>query len=50
MGIKCMRQSRLISIVEYWEKVSSIKDNTMKMKQAFLMMLQDRREDRGQIR
>ena len=39
-----MRQSRLISMVKYWERVSSIEDNRL-VKQAFLMMLQDRRKD-----
>ena len=38
IGIKSMRQSRLISMVKYWERVSSIEDNRL-VKQAFLMML-----------
>ena len=42
--MKCMRQSRLISMVKYWERVSSIEDNRL-VKKAFLMMLQDRRKD-----
>ena len=37
IGTKCMRQRRLISMVKYLERVSSIKDNRL-LKQAFLMM------------
>ena len=44
IGIKCMRQSRLISMVKYWERVSSIEDNRI-VKQPFLMMRQDKRKD-----
>ena len=44
IGIKCMRQSRSISMVKYRERVSSIEDNRL-VKQAFLMMLQDRGKD-----
>ena len=44
IGIKCMRESRLISMVKYWERVSSLEDNGL-VKQVFLTMLQDRRKD-----
>ena len=42
--IKCMRHSRLISMVKYWERLSAIEDNRL-VKQAFFMMLQYRRKD-----
>ena len=43
-GIKCPRQSRFISMVKYWESVTLIEGNRL-VKQAFLVMLQDRRKD-----